>query len=151
MYFWRAFFRVIGRLMNFFEGIPKPREFHYVYNSRIDFVDFCLSIGLLFTSIILIHQKPIENIASVYKNFANTGVTSVAFGTYMLVIALLNIARIFAPAKPWVILSVFMKCVVLLVYSYMLFGIIGNPVLPLTTGIFFVLCLISVDNIFRTE
>ena len=128
----------------------RPREFKYIYESRIDFVDFYLSLHLIFTALVLLIAQPLEHIA-VYTNITKSGVGSIGLGWYILVIGLLNLLRVFAPVKPWCILAVAMKAMMLMIFMYLLFGILGHPVLPLTTGILFTLCLLNIDNILRTQ
>lgn len=127
-----------------------PREFKYIYESRIDFVDLYICLNLIFTAIVLLFSSPLEHIA-VYTNITKHGVTSKMLGCWILIASTFNLLRIFSPIKPWCILSVAMKCTMLMLVSYLLFAILGNPVLPLTTGILFSLCLLSIDNILRTK
>lgn len=127
-----------------------PREFKYIYESRIDFVDLYICLNVLLTAIVLVVSSPLENIA-VYTNITQHGVTSKTLGSSIFVIGLFNLLRVFSPIKPWCIMAVAMKCTMLMIVSYLLFGILGNPVLPLTTGILFSLCLLSIDNILRTK
>lgn len=128
----------------------RPREFKYIYRSRIDFVDFYLCLHLIFTALVLLIAHPLEHL-KVYTNLTDSGITSSILGGYIGVIGALNLLRVFAPVKPWCLLAVAMKCLMLMIFCYLLFGILGNPVLPLTTGILFTLCLLSTDNILRTE
>ena len=128
----------------------KIRPFHYIYNSRVDFVDFWLILYILTSGIILFISQPLENIP-VYTNLTNQGITSYELGAYALLVGTMNLVRLFTPFRLFCIYStVFLKCLMLSFFFLMLFGILGNPVLPLTTGYLSVACLLSFDNIRRT-
>lgn len=125
------------------------RRFCYIYNSRVDFVDFWLCLYIVTTGMVCLYSHPLENIA-VYTNLTERGITSNGLGVFSLSIGLLNLIRLYIPFKPSIIVACFGKCLMLSVFLLLLFGILGNPVLPLTTGYLTVAILLSLDNIRRT-
>ena len=133
----------------FFDDVPRPRKFQYIYVSRIDFVDFYLCLNLLVTAGVLWYGRPLERL-SAWAMIAHTGVTSVELGGFMFVVGLLNMIRVFAPVKPWVPLAVFMKCLMLGVFCFLALGSVGGPNLLVSTGIMWSLVALSLDNISRT-
>lgn len=125
------------------------RQFCYIYNSRIDFVDFWLCLYIVTTGMVCMYSHPLENIP-VYTNLTERGITSNGLGLFSLSIGLLNLIRLHLPVKTPIVISIFGKCLMLSVFLLLLFGILGNPVLPLTTGYLTVAILLSLDNIRRT-
>lgn len=125
------------------------KSFSEIYNSRICFVDFWLTIYILSTALICLSSHPLENIA-VYTNLTNNGVSSVLLGYFLEGIGISNLFRLFLVKKVSIYLTVLLKSLMLFSFVLLLFGIIGNPVLPLTTGYLTVACLLSIDNIIHT-
>lgn len=126
------------------------RRFCYIYNSRVDFVDFWLCLYIITTGMVCLYSHPLENIPTVYTNLTDRGITSNGLGLFALIIGSLNLIRLYIPFKPPIIVACFGKCLMLSVFLLLLFGILGNPVLPLTTGYLSVAILLSLDNIRRT-
>lgn len=62
----------------------KIRKFCYIYNSRIDFVDFWLCLYIIATGIVCLYYHPLENIPNVYTNLTGSGMTSNKLGVFSL-------------------------------------------------------------------
>lgn len=125
------------------------RNFKYIYHSRIDFVDFWLCMYIVSTGLVCLFSKPLENIP-VYTNLTNRGISSIHLGLFAVLVGSLNLLRLFLPFKMPIVITIFEKCLMLFFFILLLFAILGNNVLPLTTGYLSIAILLSLDNIKRT-
>jgi len=125
------------------------KSFSEIYNSRVHFVDFWLTIYILTTAFICLFSRPLENI-SVYTNLTDNGVTSELLGYFLISIGLFNLLRLLLVKKVSIYITILLKSLMLFSFALLLFGILANPVLPLTTGYLTVACLLSIDNIIHT-
>jgi hypothetical protein len=126
------------------------RRFCYIKNSKLDFVDFWLCLYIITTGIVCVYSHPLENIPDVYTNLTGEDITSNELGLFALVVGIMNLVRLFCPFKLPIVVACLGKCVMLSVFLLLLFGIVGKPVLPLTSGYLVVAILLSLDNIRRT-
>jgi hypothetical protein len=92
------------------------RRFCYIYNSRVDFVDFWLCLYIITTGMVCLYSHPLENIPTVYTNLTDRGITSNGLGLFALIIGSLNLIRLYIPFKPPIIVACFGKCLMLSVF-----------------------------------
>lgn len=57
------------------------RRFCYIYNSRVDFVDFWLCLYIVTTGMVCLYSHPLENIP-VYTNLTERGISSNELGVF---------------------------------------------------------------------
>lgn len=126
------------------------RPLSYIYNSRIDFIDAWLAILTIISGVILIVNDPLE-IVPFYNTMIVNGVSSDRLGSFSVFIGVSNFIRILLPFKTNIILATVMKALSLIVYLILFITVCENPPLPLPTGFFLMVSLLSFDNLMRTK
>ena len=135
----------------------KIRDLRYIYNSRVDFVDIWVSMLLLMTGIILVSSNPLETIKGrfliieIYNNLTRNGLSSISLGFFSIFVGIMNTVRILLPFKLNIYCATLMKTLTFSVFVLLFFTVVGNPPMPVATTFYFMVSLLTLDNIMRTR
>lgn len=126
------------------------RDFSYIYNSKIDYIDLWVNLTLMVFGIHFALFNPME-VQSYYHYMVDRGFTSEKVGIICCFFGFTNIIRILLPIRATVFISLITKSLSLFVLLSLLLTVIHDNLVPPVLVFYLMVSLLYFDNIMRTK